>query len=404
MNTKRMALAFSVVLLLTGSCTKSERKAQESKSSEIPSAPVDARIHWLGKKNIAAATNSMGAMRIWREPESIRLEAHLLDKLSLAPWHLWRPAAYTNAAALLRPLFNDVLENECHLEVRAATNQPGELAFAIRLSNDRAGMWETNLPAALEALTGIHPALVPHGGSLKKHDAPNFVQWTRIEEWTVVGIGSETNTLFEDFGARIRRVHTPGMATVGAKPWIEADVDLRRVAAALSLPWNIPEDFPRIFLSAIGDGENVRTHGDFTFARPLALTLEPWDVPTNIVHGPLASFTAIRGLRTWLGSARRWNDLGFGEAPNRVFVWAGNALPMQTLFLAASANPSDQTSQISDSLLQNVSPWLKTNGSGYLKRSEEFNGVVWTGIMPFITPFVRAETNYIMGGSFQPSG
>jgi hypothetical protein len=179
---------------------------------------------------------------------------------------------------------------------------------------------------------------------------------------------------------------------------------LLREAAAFSLPWNIPEDFPKISLSAIGDGDNIRTHGDFTFARPLLLKLEPWNVPTNIIHGPPASFTAIRGLQTFLGSSKRWSDLGFGEAPNRLFVWAGTSIPVQVLFLASSSNASTQMAQISESLLQNVSPWLQTNLSGYLRRSDDFDGVVWTGITPVIAPFVRSQTNYIMGGSFQPSG
>jgi hypothetical protein len=137
-----------------------------------------ARIHWLGKKQIAAQTNAVFLMRIWNEPESAKLEGHTLDKLAQAPWRWQEREVDTNSSALLRPLFNDVLQNESYLEIRETPNQSGELVFAIRLDRERAAHWETNLAAVLESLTGLRREPTAAGWSLKKHDAPNRIEWS----------------------------------------------------------------------------------------------------------------------------------------------------------------------------------------------------------------------------------
>src|SRR5262245_38198939 len=108
MDMKYTVAALSVAMLLTAGCETSGPKesavSKPAEQHETPLQPVSARIHWLGKRRVATSTNSAGLVRIWREPESARLEAHIIDRLSLAPWHLWHPAADTNAAVLLRPL------------------------------------------------------------------------------------------------------------------------------------------------------------------------------------------------------------------------------------------------------------------------------------------------------------
>src|SRR5882724_5216944 len=83
--------------LLAAGCKKSsptdDRTAQTTPSPSTLD-PLDPRpstlstIHWLGKKRIAAETNATGFMKIWNLPESAKVEAQTLDKLSTAPWRL----------------------------------------------------------------------------------------------------------------------------------------------------------------------------------------------------------------------------------------------------------------------------------------------------------------------------
>ena len=68
---------------------------------------------------------------------------------------LFHSALRTPHSALVRPLLEDLVQEESYLEIRGGTNQPGELALAVRLDEPRALLWQTNLAAALEQ--GLDP-------------------------------------------------------------------------------------------------------------------------------------------------------------------------------------------------------------------------------------------------------
>src|SRR5438093_8345406 len=53
--------------------------------------------------------------------------------------------ALAGPAGLLRPLVEDLLQEEGYLELRQATNQAAEVALAIRLEHPRANLWDSNL-------------------------------------------------------------------------------------------------------------------------------------------------------------------------------------------------------------------------------------------------------------------
>jgi hypothetical protein len=383
--------------------------AASAASPAVPASPLGdlaARIHWLGRKRVSAETNAAGFMRIWNEPESAALEKQTLDRLSPAPWRLLRGETGTNAAsALLRPLLDDLVQEESYLEIRRPTSQPGALAFAIRLNDARAALWQTNLAAVLESLTGIRPEAAQGGRpgwSLTKHHAPNHLELTRVGGWTLVGAGQGTNTLLQDFVARVQRDQAP-FTRPATNFWLDASIGLPQVSDALSLNWNLPTNLPDLFFTLIGDGEGVRTRGKLIFPFKLPLALEPWDLPTNSLRGVLGSFTAVRGMAPWLATSKAWQDLQIGPPPNQFFVWSGLGIPLQTLFAAAVPNASNQMAELNNVLLTRVNPWLATNDSGILERAENSDGVAWTTV-PFMSPYIHSDGNFIVGGSFPNAG
>lgn len=408
---RRINLGLLAVLLVAPSagCQKSEFDAGDSSGPQGVAGATNvetvARIHWLGKKRLARETNAAYFMGIWNLPESSRLEGQTLDKLSVAPWRFWKgEAAVTNAPrALLRPLLEDLVREESYLEVSHARSQLGELALAIRLTDERAGLWQTNLAAALESLTGLRasPPLAGRAGwSLQKHDPPNQIELARVGEWTLVAAGHNTNALLRDMMVRIKRHGAPfGPRTTNY--WLEASLDLRRVNEALALGWQLPKAWPKISLAAIGDGENVRTRGELTFAEPLALELEPWNIPTNLVRDPLVSFTAVRGIRPWLASQKTWNDLQLGRPPNQLFGWAQQGVPMQTFFAAPFPDSTNRLHTATPTILTQGNAWLATNGMGKLERLRQGAGVAWSG-GPFVS--LRLESAKTPGGEYLLGG
>jgi len=402
---------------LLGGCGKSAPTAAAPATPAVPAAPATpaaapiARFHWLGMKRLAAETNAASFLRIWNEPETARLETQTLDKLSTAPWRLMPRIATTNPAAApaLRPLLDDLVNQESYGEVRRATNQPGELVFAIRLSPERSALWETNLAAVLESLTGLRVTNAPSGGwTLRKHEAPDLIEFTRSGEWTLLGAASGTNHLLADEAARIglisrnRLAHNVAPDSPGDL-WLEADLDLAKLGTAFARGWQMPDGFPQIALAMIGDGQTVLTRGNLTFASALSLPLEPWMIPTNLARGSLGSFTAVRGFAPWLAASKTWQDFQLGPAPNQLFSWASREVPMATFFAVPLTDASNRVSQITQSLILQFGEYISTNNFGRLERATEFNGLGWLTV-PFASPFLQSAKGFVLAGFFPNAG
>jgi hypothetical protein len=376
----------------------------------MPAAGTVAQIHWLGLKQISADSDAAHFLSIWNLPETAAWEAQALEKISRVPWTRFHGADISKpnpASVLLRPLLDDVVQAESYAEVRGADNaQPGQMAFAIRLSDARAQLWQTNLQAALALLTEIQPVAGKQGWSLKKHESPDLIEFTRAGGWTVLGAATGTNALFADFVARIGRDHAPFPKAAANNPWLSVDADVAPTLRALSRNWNPPFQLPRFSLTVAGDGRYVRTLGKVDFARALDLQMEPWHLPTNLVCQPVQSFTAVRGIAPWLASQKAWNDLQIGPPPNEWFSESISGFWSPTFVAAWMPDASNRVSQIASQLVDRGTPWLATNGMGRFHRAAQFNGVTW-GNVPFVAPDLRVasgtDDDFIVGEMF-PTG
>jgi hypothetical protein len=378
-----VALAFVVL-----GCSKSAPSGSE-KSTDA-SAPA-AKIHWLGKKRLATDKSATNLLAIWNMPESAKLEAQTLDRFATAPWRLLKSATPLSNApvALLRPLLDDLVREESYLEVRAAPQQPGELVLAIRLDAARAGLWQKNLAAVLESLTGVRSTTKDF--SLQTSDFR--LQLTRSGDWTLVAMTAGTGSrdsdsrLLADFTARIQRNHVPFPAST-TNYWLTAEADPRRVSDAFSLGWRWPDHLSEFNLALLGDGQNVRTLGALVLSQPAKVPLEPWHIPTNLIAKSVTSFTAVRGLAPELKNSKWFGELQVGPPPNQLFVWSLPSFPMETVVSFPLARNDNRYALVQQRLLSAGNQWIATNSTGKFVPAEGSPGVIWQGA-PFMTPFVR---------------
>jgi hypothetical protein len=257
-----------LLLVLGNGCKKSEAGNSDAGSATKPPSQNDpvATIHWLGMKRLSGDTNAAGFLKIWGLPETEKLKAQTLDKLALAPWHVADTnglPAVTNYAALvqenpsaslLRPLLDDLVQEEWYLEIRDTKEKTGELAMALRLNSERAGLWETNLGSVLESLTatgrtGLQSAGSSRGWQIQATNAPavsalaRHVELARSGEWTVIGLAPGRNDAFTDLLARVQGGQ-PQFANPTTNDWLQTTFDLRRLSAALSWDVAFPLPYP----------------------------------------------------------------------------------------------------------------------------------------------------------------
>lgn len=387
-----------LVLAFCG-CSKTETKPALPSPPPSPSSSelrTVARVHWLGRERLDAEPNATNLVAIWKLPESANLAARVLDKLSLAPWGLQRGSATpTNPPSdLFRAVLEDILQAECFLEIRGGTNQPGELALALRLDAGRAAAWQTNLATVFESLTGRKPEVAANGWAFTQPHWPARIELTRAGDWTCFGLAAGSNGSLGAMTAQL-----PLFTPAKSAEWLEAEFDALGVSRALGLNWKLPADWPRLSLSLASRNGAVQTRAGLTFAQPLALELADWRFPTNLIHEPLIAFTAVRGLTKWLDSLPAWKELPLGSAPSQLFTWALNGIPLQTYLAIPDADASNRVEQLSAALIERSRSFFATNTFGKLERT---NGVLNWVDFPFLPPSLEAMS--LPAGEFIVAG
>lgn len=382
--------------------TPSNAPAQSAAIAQQPPSTTGViRLHWLGKKRIAADTNAADLLRVWSLPQSLALREQTLNKLSAAPWRFLRNETNHASTNLLRPLFQDLVDEESFVGIdQDGPDAPVQMVLAIRLTDSRDHLWQTNLAAALMSLTGMpleHPS--PERWVLKKHHNPDLIEMVRSGEWTLLGAAQDHNALLDETLSRVKSGQTP-FALQTTNSWLEASVDLPR-AAAICGARNVPFEMPYAALAVFGEDQNVRQHGEFMFRQPVSMDREPWKIPTNLVSAPLNTFTAVRGIQPWLAALPAWTNLQIGPPPGQFYLWSISGFPMETYFAAPLADASNCVSRVADKVLQTEGTWFATNGVTAFRRAQSFNGLEWRGA-PFMAPFLQSTSDvsgqFVFGG------
>lgn len=415
-----------LILILGGGCKKSDATDPAAGNVAKPAAQNTpaATIHWIGMGRLITDTNAAGFLKVWGLPETERLKAQTLDKLALAPWGLpgtnKQATIITNysalvranhSASLLRLILEDLVQVEWYLEVKEASAQSGQLALAVRLKPGRAGVWETNLGAVFESLAGGHRALVQSGASvgweIHVTNTPatfpamaRHAQFIRSGHWTILGLAPEQNAVFTEVLTRVQGGQEPFPSLDSGTDWLQTALDLRRLSTLFSWGWDLPQDWPRITLALNGDGKNVVTRGHLNFSKPLP-EIEPWQIPTNLFHEPIHSFTAVQSLKPWLASLPEWQNLHAGTPPNQLFCWAQAGSPFLDYAAAPLADAKSAMAKIGPAIMDRMNPMLATNRMGQWERDTNSDGLMWERV-PILFPFIKsveiAGGHYLLGG------
>ena len=370
-----------------------------------PAPDLIAQIHFAGGGQISADTNSLAFTNLWCSPEAQTLRRQTLDKLARAPFKLLLdriPPQATDKAGQLRPLFDDLLQSEWFLNVRDATNGSPEFALAIRLDSDRAGLWQINLANVLESWTGLSAEKIRGGWKLEKHHPPNLIRFVHTGDWIIFGWGQDDLPLNDELVRRVSAEKRP--TPIATNYWLRADVDWARLTRGFSLP--VATNFPETQFEVVGRSNNLRFDGKFVFTRPQALPLESWRMPTNIIHAPFVSFTAMRGFRPWLEKQGWAQSFGLQPLPNQVFAWALPQIPFQTFAAAPVENSTNAIRQISSKLNVGIHTNLHNPFLHSFTVMTDDDRIAWHGL-PFIAPFIQPAHepagDFLLAGLFPNS-
>ena len=376
-----------------------------------PRQPADSatlyRHHFAGTARIAQAPNSSTLRKVWALPESKALRDHVFLKLAEVPYRVRRPELPAGAAdqsALFRPLLDDLFSAESYLEIRGPT-QRSEVVLALKLGDDRARVWSTNLWQAgatwkLGAPAPIKVEGFP-GWELKMKGAPNVFQWVRAGQWLLVGLGHDRLTLLPGLARQTAKSERPGTAL--EQNWFEADVDCPRLSSWFPVLGRYAVPPAHVVITA--KGEMLRSTAQLRCPEKVTWTFEPWKLPTNYIHEPLISFTVAQGIAHLLAKTKGVPELGLKPLPNQVCLWGQAAEHVQTAFTVPTANATNVIRQLAPRL----QPFVLSHMPGAIGEFEWITnmlGMHWKGV-PFVLPTLRpvrdTGVEYLLG-SLYPVG
>jgi hypothetical protein len=401
----KMSRVFALVPLFTAilGCGKSSSVPAPAPSMTTLTQPITdprvaLRVHWLGRKQISADRNATNLMKIWNLPEALKLQAQTLDKFSAVPWRLLLGQTNQASARLLRSLLDDVVTQECYLEVCKATNAADasdQLVLSVHLNADRANLWQTNVAAIAQSLGGVSESNNPADWILKSQRGSTVIELARAGEWTVLSMAPVQSTLLNETLARINSQHTPVVVT-STNAFLEGSLDLAQLHNQSG-----SKTFPRLSFALKLDEDSVVTTGELSFEGGERSQLSAWNIPTNLISASAVSITAIRGLAPYLSASKFWASLNAGSPPDQCYIWAIREFPMQTYFIAPMNKASNAVTQISEAILQKQGPWWVTNAWAGFQKSKTSDGLSWRGF-PFFAPFLRSANingeNLLVGG------
>jgi hypothetical protein len=356
-----------------------------------PAGDLVAKIHWVGTDQIGKDPSGAKWNELWAVPETAALREETLRKLATTPFRVLKDRIGENTndfAALLQPLADDLLKSEWYAEMRGAPNPVPEMLLAIKLNAARAGAWRTNLATVLESWTHIQVKGIQadgfQGWELVKHDNPNRIRLFLAGEWVVFGWGQDDLQLQP---AMLQRLKDRKRPVDAAKDyWLDAWVDWTRLESGKFLVGTIK--FPKTRLVLQGRKDFVRPQLTMQFPEPLGLKPEPWKVPAGLIHNPIISFTAVRGIAPRLGeldAVKRWN---VGTLPGQYFIWSADGIPYETSLAAPVADGSNYLARLQPGLVS----WLNQVLSVTKAKLEAHwtNNMVAVDGVPFVAPTLRA--------------
>jgi hypothetical protein len=261
-----------------------------------------------------------------------------------------------------------------------------------------AGAWETNLAITAELLAGTVaiPDHLNRSWTVPLTNSPRNITFQRIGSWAVLAVGPPHDPLAEEISTRLAQHDAPFVSS-GTNFWLEASLRPARLAAVFPSAFaNLKSqvsDVESLQLSFSGDGANVIARAKLNFSRPFTNLLAAWQLPLPLMHEPLTSFTAMRGIRPLLTALKWWpefsGEITASAPPDQLFLWSLAGSPYQLYLAAPMADSRKWVADFSDRLMTRANPWLAANGYVSFARAADGNGVTW-GSLPEIRPFIKS--------------
>jgi hypothetical protein len=287
---------------------------------------VAIQYYFAGSDDLVRDTNFHQAKEIFATPPAWHFQDFVLDRLAVVYWKALQFDPGSNAAALLRPLLDDLLEAESVGSFGGHDTNRMDFVLAARLDAKRAAAWQNTLETALH---GKGEPLTEEGFSGQRWNRPgNNSFWIlRARDWTVTGRGEDLLPVRAEYLQNIKKDNRP--AAVMKDSWLNAKVDWPLLATWAPLS-HCPLKLARTIVNVTASHGKMRATASVSYPAAVPWESQPWRIPKGLVGSPLSSFTAARDLGPYLNSNEALSRLSSNPLASQLFCWALRVMPLQS--------------------------------------------------------------------------
>ena len=255
---------------------------------------LDARWHCVGADGLRSQTGALGLRAFLSHSNAPALAERLRPKATRAALE-WLSGADPSEAVVTQaqPLMADLLAHESAGEVWRRSDGSREIFLAVRITAERAPIWNDRYPALVK----------PLGSKLSS-------AWVSAEKGWLFAVSPSDSPRAKEFRARV--LSTPSQPA-------------RLLEFSKS-----PGVWPGLQASALATNGAVVWSG--TLSRPglAEQPLRDWQYPTNLIYDPLVSLTAIRGVTPQVLNLFGLDGYFQGQEVGQMYHWAQAESPFQS--------------------------------------------------------------------------
>ncbi len=366
---KKIRFLLGIVMALACAKLASAGPAQDSDDTLL-------RWHFSGLGAFGNATNYSHLQKVLALATSQTLQKEVVGKLAAASGEIFQGGGTTKSQAqLLTPLWEDLLNAESLGDWRQHGSAGPEFVSLIKLTEERAALWNRNLRRAL-AGWGAPPTDLPDGGWTAGLGPRANLRFSRQGDWVVLSYGRDEAVLNHEWVRQAKSGQAPESFTDNLE-WLAADVNWPRIEKWI--PGALGPLKPartRVYLRM--KGETVRTQVSLRYPQNI-----PWEgreaaIP-ELIRWPLTSFSVLHDLRALLKPAEIFQRLGYDPLAGDLFVWAQTDLKSQTFLLARVDDAKSSLETLSTKAPAVFNPLLA---------SWQWGELAWSGARQSLTPLV----------------
>src|SRR6185503_16175162 len=282
-------------LFLVGLATAALCGCVERGTKSVSTAPPF-HLHWVGAAKLTNSSTPTNLQHALALPATTALRDEIFGKLARTPQQLWKkslPANAADASPLLRPLLDDLWNDESFVELRGDAAQP-DLVVGVQVDDKRAALWSTNLWQTANSWK-LGPPPADTNSKAWSAGKRETLHYARSGKWVLAAFTHNGRNPFEAMLKSDRPVPALDPAMVDFR------ADCPRLKNVFSFLGNYP--LPPIELKVTPRGQSLRTEAKLKYSDRLPIKLEQWQIPTNLIFEPLISFTCGQGI------APLWNEV-----------------------------------------------------------------------------------------------